>query len=155
DLDIQDLILAGLRRVDAGGRIQSRYPEGDLLLERANNEDVPAALEPYEVHVLHLVDGERSGLDICPESEIGRNETMKTLYALVATGVVRVKGRKVSRSTRTSCPWTRSTPSSSPSTRCTSTSSSTWCARWGRSRRTCSRSTSPRCATGARTSSGA
>src|SRR6266705_2406027 len=29
DLDVRDLILAGLRRVDAGGRIQSRFPEGD------------------------------------------------------------------------------------------------------------------------------
>jgi uncharacterized protein DUF4388 len=94
DLDIQDLILAGLRRVDAGGRIQSHYPEGDAVLERAV-PDVPAALEPYEVHVVKLVDGERSVLDICRESEIGDNETMKTLYALVSTGLCRVKGRKV------------------------------------------------------------
>jgi len=94
DLDIQDLILAGLRRVDAGGRIQSRFPESDAVLER-EDERVPAALEPYEVHVLKLVDGERSVLDICRESEIGDNETMKTLYALVATGIARVKGRKV------------------------------------------------------------
>src|SRR5688500_15320486 len=28
DLDIRDLILAGLRRVDAGGRVQGRFPEG-------------------------------------------------------------------------------------------------------------------------------
>jgi len=54
-----------------------------------------AALEPYEVHVLKLVDGERSILDICKESEIGDNETMKVLYALVSTGEVRVKGKKV------------------------------------------------------------
>src|SRR5207249_2484757 len=40
DLDIRDLILAGLRRVDAAGRIQSRYPEGDLLLERAPGGEV-------------------------------------------------------------------------------------------------------------------
>jgi len=94
ELDIKDLILAGIRRVDAGGRIQARYPEADALLERAT-ADVPAALEPYEVHVLKLVDGERSILDICKESEIGDNETMKTLYALLSTGEVRVKGKKV------------------------------------------------------------
>ena len=94
ELDIQDHVLAGLRRVDANGRVQSRFPEGDSVLERAN-PDVPSALEPYEVHVVRLIDGERSVLDICRESEIGDNETLKVLYALLTTGVARVKGRKV------------------------------------------------------------
>src|SRR5215212_7056833 len=43
DRDIQDLILAGLRRVDAGGRLQSRYPETDSVLERAA-PNIPAPL---------------------------------------------------------------------------------------------------------------
>jgi len=94
ELDVEDLILAGIRRVDAGGRIQARYPEPDAVLERVG-ADVPAALEPYEAHVLKLVDAERSVLDICKESEIGDNETMKVLYALLATGELRVKGKKV------------------------------------------------------------
>jgi hypothetical protein len=92
DLDISDLILAGLRRVDAAGRIQSRYPEGDLLLERVAGD---VRLEPYEAHVLKLVDGERSVLEVCRESEIGDNETLKLLYALAAAGVLRAKGKKV------------------------------------------------------------
>ena len=94
DLDISEMLLLGLRRVDAGGRIQSRYPEGDVLLERVAGESA-GALEPYEAHVLALVDGERSVLDISRESEIGDNETLKVLYALMCTGVLRVKGRKV------------------------------------------------------------
>jgi hypothetical protein len=94
DLDIRALLLAGIRRVDAGGRLQARYPEGDALLEQVEGES-PGALEPYEEHVLELVDGERSVLDICRETEIGDNETMKVLYALVCTGALRVKGRKV------------------------------------------------------------
>jgi hypothetical protein len=53
------------------------------------------AQEPYEQHVRRLVDGERSVLDICRESEIGDNETLKVLYAMIATGLVRVKGKKV------------------------------------------------------------
>jgi len=93
DLDVSDLILAGLRRVDASGRIQSRFPEGDLLLERSGGDEV--RLEPYETHVLKLVDGERSVLEICRESEIGDNETLKLLYALAAAGVLRAKGKKV------------------------------------------------------------
>jgi hypothetical protein len=93
DLDIRDLILAGVRRVDAAGRIQTRYPEGDLLFERVPGEEV--RLEPYEAHVLKLVDGERSVLEICRESEIGDNETLKLLYALATVGVLRAKGKKV------------------------------------------------------------
>ena len=41
------------------------------------------------------MDGERSVLDICGESEIGDNETLKVLYALLSTGLVRGKGKKV------------------------------------------------------------
>jgi hypothetical protein len=94
DLDIQRLILAGLRRVDANGAIQGRYPEGLLVLE-PDNLLPEGALESYEMHVLALVDGERSVLDICHESEIGDNETLKVLYALLSTGILRAKGRKV------------------------------------------------------------
>jgi hypothetical protein len=94
DLDVGELILAGIRRVDAAGWIQARQPEGTLVLERA--EEPPAdALEPYEKHVISLVDGERSVLEVCRESEIGDNETLKVLYALLASGVLRAKGRKV------------------------------------------------------------
>jgi len=94
DLDIVDLILVGIRRVDANGPIQQRYPDGDLLLERVGG-DAPRTLEPYETHVLNLVDGERSVLEVCRESEIGDNETLKELYTMLATGVIRVKGKKV------------------------------------------------------------
>jgi len=94
DLDIQDLVLVGLRRVDAGGPIQARYPENDLLLERSTEGKVHG-LQPYEEHVLHLVDGDRSVVEISRESEIGDNETLKLLYALLSTGVVRSKGKKV------------------------------------------------------------
>jgi hypothetical protein len=94
DLDILDLILVGIRRVDASGRIQMRYPEGDSIIEVAAPE-LPESLEPYERHVLALVDGERSVLDVCRESEIGDNETQKVLYACLCTGILRVKGKKV------------------------------------------------------------
>ena len=87
-------MLAGLRRVDASGRLQARYPESDALLERVEGEEA-SELESYEEHVLALVDGERSVLDISRESEIGDNETLKVLYAILSTGLVRAKGKKV------------------------------------------------------------
>ena len=94
DLDIVDLILVGLRRVPSGGRIQTRYPEPDLVLETSSEAGGPA-LEPYEHHVRKLIDGERSVLDMCRESEIGDSETLKVLYTLLASGLARVKGKKV------------------------------------------------------------
>jgi hypothetical protein len=94
ELDVVDLVLEGLRRVDANGPIQSHYPEGHLVLEPVPDES-PRAIERYEHHVLQLVDGERSVLEVCRDSEIGDNETLKVLYALLCIGAVRGKGRKV------------------------------------------------------------
>jgi hypothetical protein len=94
DLDIVDLILVGIRRVPSTDRIQARYPEPDLVLEIVSNNSA-TAVEPYEQHVREMVDGERSVLDICRESEIGDSETLKVLYALLASGLARVKGKKV------------------------------------------------------------
>jgi hypothetical protein len=94
DLDVVQLVLAGIRRVEAHGRIQRHYPAGELVLEVVG--EAPAgSLEPYEEHVLRLIDGERSVIDICAESEIGDNETLKVLYALLSASLVRVKGKKV------------------------------------------------------------
>jgi hypothetical protein len=94
DVDVLELLLAGLRRIDANGPIQARYPTGDAVLERTSDPD-PPYLEPYEGHVLHLADGERSALEVCRESEIGDNETLKVLYALLCAGLLRIKGKKV------------------------------------------------------------
>jgi len=94
DLDIPELIVAGIRKVDAAGPIQRHYPEGALVLERVPDTTV-AGLEAYESYVLSQIDGERSVLDLCQESEIGDQETLKTLYAFTSAGLVRGKGRKV------------------------------------------------------------
>jgi len=63
------------------------------VLERATPP--PDLLESYEDHVLALVDGDKSVLEICKDSEIGDNETLKVLYAFICTGIARSKGRKV------------------------------------------------------------
>jgi hypothetical protein len=94
DLDIRELILAGLRKVDSTGPVQAHFPDGALVLEVVAGQG-EVSLEAYETHVLQLVDGERSVLDLCRESEIGDAETLKVLYSLLSTGLVRSKGRKV------------------------------------------------------------
>jgi hypothetical protein len=88
------LLLEGLRRVDPEGDLKQRYPDRGLILEPVRIQ-APAPLEPHEEHILSLVDGLRSVDGICRESEIGDAETLKTLYALFCTGLVRVRGRRV------------------------------------------------------------
>jgi hypothetical protein len=94
DLDVTTLVLEGLRRVDAGGWVRAHQPDGQLVLESG---DTPreGLLQAWEQHVLSLVDGERSVTEVCHESEIGDNETLKLLYAFLATGIVKSRGRKV------------------------------------------------------------
>jgi hypothetical protein len=94
DLDVTGLILEGIRRMDPGGAIRARYPDGQLVVARA---EMPLAglLHPWEEHVLALVDGERAVSEICLESDAGEGQTLKALYAFLCTGIVRGRGRKV------------------------------------------------------------
>ena len=94
DLDVTALVLEGLRRLEAGGWVRRHHPDGHLVLERGNTS-AKALLHAYEEHVLSLIDGERSVIEICHESEVGDNQTLKLLYAFLATGIARGRGRKI------------------------------------------------------------
>lgn len=94
DLDVRDLVLSGVRGVDAGGALAQRFPEPSVVLERVAGEP-DSGLEAYERHVLGLVDGQRAVVDVCRESEIGDSETLKVLYALQSVGLLKGRGRKV------------------------------------------------------------
>jgi hypothetical protein len=94
DLDVTVLVVEGLRRVDPATALRGRELDGYLVLERASPP--PAGLlQPWEAHVLSLVDGEKSVLELSNESEAGEGQTQKALYAFLATGIVRSRGRKV------------------------------------------------------------
>jgi hypothetical protein len=88
------LVLEGLRRIDPEGALKGRYPDPGLILDVIKEADT-TGLEPYEKHILAMVDGQRSVSEICKESEIGDGETQKTLYALFCAGFLRVRGRKI------------------------------------------------------------
>lgn len=88
------LVLEGLRRIDPEGALKGRYPDPGLILEGVKEADL-SGLEPYEKHILSMVDGHRSVSELCRESEIGDGETQKTLYALFCAGFLRVRGRKI------------------------------------------------------------
>lgn len=92
--DALTLVLEGLRRIDSDGALKGRYPDPGLILECVKDAD-QGSLEPFERHILSVVDGQRSVAEICRESEIGDGETQKTLYALFCGGFLRVRGRKI------------------------------------------------------------
>jgi hypothetical protein len=94
DLDVTALVLEGVRRLDAGGALRTRYPDGYLVLEEGDMSG-EGLLHPYEQHVLGLIDGERSVVEICHESEVGEGQTLKVLHAFLCTGIARSRGRKV------------------------------------------------------------
>ena len=83
-----------------------------------------ACSQPYEQHVLSLVDGERSVARDLPRERGGRGRDPEGALRLPLHGHrPKAKGERSAPSTRTSCPRTASSPSSTPSTRCTATSS--------------------------------
>jgi hypothetical protein len=94
DLDVTALVLEGVRRMEASGALRARHPDPYLVVEPG---DAPpeGLLHPWELHVLSLVDGEKSVLELCHESEVGEEQTLKALYGFLCTGIVRSRGRKV------------------------------------------------------------
>ena len=92
DLDVEALIIEGIRRVDSGGAIRQHFAPMDLLLENTG-KDSPIELEPHEKHVLDLVKDQCRVDDVCRESEIGEAETCKVIHAFLSIGILK-SGRK-------------------------------------------------------------
>lgn len=93
NLEVEGLVVDGIRRISGTGPISSHFVPVDTILERADKLS-PVSLEAYEEHVLRQVNGKRTVAEICNESEIGEAETRKVLYTFMAVSVITVKGRK-------------------------------------------------------------
>ncbi len=93
DLHAEELVVEGIRRSDGTGAIRRHFVPLDCILKLTDKEP-PVMLEPHEKHVLDIVDGKFTVMEICQESEIGEAETRKVLHAYLAVGVVEVRGRK-------------------------------------------------------------
>lgn len=93
DLDVEALIVEGIRRIDGSGPVQEHFLGTESVLTRTNI-DPPLELEPHENHVIELIDGVRTIEEVCRESEIGEAETRKVLHAYVSVGVLEPKGQK-------------------------------------------------------------
>ncbi len=95
DLDVDSLILEGIRRVDSGGSIRHHFSPTDFVLEKTG-KDSPLELEPHEKHVLDLVEEQCTVDDVCRESEIGEVETRKVIHTFLSVGVLLAGRREAS-----------------------------------------------------------
>ncbi len=93
DLDVEKLVVEGIRRADGSGAIREHFVSTDSVVHRENKEP-PLELDPHERHVIDLVDGKRAISELCEESEIGEAETRKVLHSFLAVGVLKTGGPK-------------------------------------------------------------
>jgi hypothetical protein len=91
DLDVEKLVVEGIRRSEGTGAIREHFISTDCVLELSGKAS-PVELEPHEKHVLDIVDGKRTVAQICQESEIGEMETRKVLHAFLAVSVLKSRG---------------------------------------------------------------
>lgn len=95
DVGISELIIEGIRRIKHPKVLMGKFPSMDVLLSRMDfglKERVK--LEPFEKHVLDLIDGRRTIAEICRDSEIGELESIKVLYLFISIGYIKVKGTR-------------------------------------------------------------
>ena len=93
DLDVEKLVIEGIRRADGTGAIREHFISTDSVVERTDKEP-PVELEPHERHVIELVDSKRTVFEICQESEIGEAETRKVLHTFLAIRTLKSRGPK-------------------------------------------------------------
>ena len=91
DLDVEKLVVEGIRRSDGAGAIREHFISTDSVVDRTDKEP-PVELEPHERHILQLTDGKRTVFEICQESEIGEAETRKVLYTFLAIRTLKSRG---------------------------------------------------------------
>jgi len=83
EMDLQNLIMEGVRRLDERGRIQEVFPELDATVEAVTNLDRlkhSVSLTPEEWQLFFLVDGRRTLREICRLS--GEADELMTLVVL-------------------------------------------------------------------------
>ncbi len=91
ELDVEKLVVEGIRRSEGTGAIREHFISADCVVERTPKAP-PVDLEPHEKHVLAIADGKRTVAEICQESEIGEMETRKVLHTFLAITALRSRG---------------------------------------------------------------
>ncbi|HBE72663.1 MAG TPA: hypothetical protein DDW31_00920 [candidate division Zixibacteria bacterium] len=103
DLDLgfslvtENVIMEVSRRLDEWSKIRSRLPDLDMVLVLSPVSDVTTGkldIRPEEWLILASIDGRRTARQVIQTVGGGEFETAKVIYGLIATGLVRVTGRR-------------------------------------------------------------
>jgi hypothetical protein len=101
----ESILMEGARRIDEWSRIESHIPHlgvVPLLAPAGNSDQILMDLLPAEWEVLALVDGESDVRGIARGLMRSEFEVARTLFGLVATGIVALKDPGVDRRPRES-----------------------------------------------------
>ncbi len=90
-LPIMDTVIEGIRNMKNTNLIVRAFSPGDVVYFEG---ELNYPLEPYELHVLSLIDGIKSVEQICKESELSEIETMRVLYLLYSLGFLKKRIEK-------------------------------------------------------------
>ncbi|MCU0240898.1 MAG: DUF4388 domain-containing protein [Vicinamibacteria bacterium] len=86
-MDLQNLIMEGVRRLDERAHMSEIFPDLNLIVEAVANTDrikQTATFTPEEWRIFFLVDGRRTLADICQlASDMGQPDTLAILHRLV------------------------------------------------------------------------
>jgi hypothetical protein len=83
NLPVPEAILEGIRQIQDQPFIESRFRENMVLFPASDRNHSPAALKPFEAHVLALASEGSSLAEIIAKSELLRFDTLKILYSLL------------------------------------------------------------------------
>jgi len=85
EMDLQNILMEGVRRLDVRDRLTTAFPDQDLVVEAiVNAERVKhsVTLTPDEWRVFFLVDGRRTLSEICRLAGADEQAALQTLYIL-------------------------------------------------------------------------
>jgi len=91
ELPVMDLVVDVIRHFDRRSIFRSKFSVEEFYEVDENADFEIAKLEPYEDYVLKRVDGLSTVQEICERSDVGCEETARTLYLLRSLGWIRLK----------------------------------------------------------------
>lgn len=104
NLDTQNLLLQGVKRIDEMSYFRERIPHKDIVVE-IRHDITPKKLDEKQTLIYNLIDGMRSIDEIARESRLGEFETTKLVFHLMQLGYV--QRRRDTDITRLSVPTER------------------------------------------------
>jgi thioredoxin-like negative regulator of GroEL len=94
----ENVIMEVSRRLDEWSKIRSRLPDLDQVLVLSPGSDVTSGkldIKPEEWLILASIDGRRTARQVIQSVGGEEFDTAKVIYGLIATGLVRVTGRRL------------------------------------------------------------